>query len=149
MYRAVSGFFGAHNVFIVCCCIIIYSKWSHPFNFNTSVFQVISQNCTCSKQRSCRRFPGNQGWWENVWCNYSEKRFIKKNFRVSQATFLYILSRIQADNATVHQKRMLRLKNSRKNLESVELQIGPTTDRLIVSSETNTNRTCTIHDPHD
>ena len=22
------------------------------------------------KQRSCRRFPGNQGWWENVWCNY-------------------------------------------------------------------------------
>ena len=27
------------------------------------------------KQRSCRRFPRNQGWWENVWRNYSEKRF--------------------------------------------------------------------------
>ena len=48
------------------------------------------------KQRSCRRFPRNQGWWENVWRNYSEKRF-KKTFRVSRATFLYILSKIQGD----------------------------------------------------
>ena len=48
------------------------------------------------KQRSYRRFPRNQGWWENVWRNYSEKRFIK-TFRVSRATFLYILSKIQGD----------------------------------------------------
>ena len=48
------------------------------------------------KQRSCRRFPRNQGWWENVWRNYSEKRF-KKTFRVFRATFLYILKKIQGD----------------------------------------------------
>ena len=53
----------------------------------------------------------NQGWWENAWRNYSEKRF-KKTFRVSRETFLYILNNIQADRATVEQVRMLRLKNS-------------------------------------
>ena len=41
------------------------------------------------KQRSCGRFPRNQGWCENVWRDYSEKRF-EKTFRVSRATFLYI-----------------------------------------------------------
>lgn len=44
--------------------------------------------------RSCRRLPRNNGWWDMVWNVYSEDRF-KKTFRVSRATFRYILSRIK------------------------------------------------------
>jgi len=43
---------------------------------------------------SCRRLVRNTGWWENVWKNYSDVRF-KKTFRISRATFRYILDRIE------------------------------------------------------
>ena len=46
------------------------------------------------RRRSCRRLVRNIGWWENVWNNYSEARF-KKTFRISRATFRYILDRIE------------------------------------------------------
>ena len=46
------------------------------------------------RHRSCRRLVRNTGWWENVWNNYSEARF-KKTFRISRATFRYILDRIE------------------------------------------------------
>ena len=36
----------------------------------------------------------NNGWWATVWNNYSDARF-KKTFRVTRATFLYILSHIR------------------------------------------------------
>ena len=53
--------------------------------------RVITQLPRC---RSCRRLLRNTGWWENVWNNYSEARF-KKTFRISRATFRYILDRIE------------------------------------------------------
>ena len=43
---------------------------------------------------SCRWLCRNTGWWDNVWSTYSKARF-KKTFRVSRATFSFILSRIQ------------------------------------------------------
>ena len=36
----------------------------------------------------------NSGWWDEVWNNYSDKRF-KQTFRISRATFCFILSRIE------------------------------------------------------
>ena len=53
--------------------------------------KVITQ---LSRHRSCRRLVRNTGWWENVWKNYSDVRF-KKTFRISRATFRYILDRIE------------------------------------------------------
>ena len=38
----------------------------------------------------------NIGWWDIVWCSYSEARF-RKTFRVSRETFMYILSFIRND----------------------------------------------------
>ena len=46
--------------------------------------------------RSCRRLQRNNGWFDHVWNTYSETRF-KKTFRVSKATFNFILSRIEHD----------------------------------------------------
>ena len=48
------------------------------------------------KTRSCRRLIRNSGWWDTVWNTYSDKRF-KKTFRVTRATFLFILGRIRHD----------------------------------------------------
>ena len=50
------------------------------------------------RHRSCRRYTRNSasGWWENVWSNYSDKRF-KKTFKVSRQTFLFILCQIRGD----------------------------------------------------
>ena len=44
------------------------------------------------RQRSCRRYTRNRGWWENVWHSYSERQSTK-TFRVSRATFSFILSK--------------------------------------------------------
>ena len=46
--------------------------------------------------RSCRRLPRNNGWFDHVWNTYSDTRF-KKTFRVSKATFDFILGRIEHD----------------------------------------------------
>lgn len=46
--------------------------------------------------RSCHRLPRSTGWWDIVWRQYSDARF-KKLFRVSRATFLFVLSRIEHD----------------------------------------------------
>ena len=43
--------------------------------------------------RTCRRLPRIQGWWNMIWHNSNDKRF-KLNFRVTKATFLYILDQI-------------------------------------------------------
>ena len=48
------------------------------------------------KTRSCRRHIRNSGWWDTVWNTYSDKRF-KKTFRVTRATFLFILGLIRHD----------------------------------------------------
>ena len=45
------------------------------------------------KQRICRRFPWNTGWWDTVWGTYSDERF-KKKFRVSKENFCFILEKI-------------------------------------------------------
>lgn len=44
--------------------------------------------------RSCRRLERNVGWFDMIWNNYSDARF-KKTFRVSRATFQFILQRIR------------------------------------------------------
>ena len=46
--------------------------------------------------RSCQRVPRNRGWWDMVWNTNNEDRF-KKTFRVSRATFHYILANIRHD----------------------------------------------------
>ena len=46
--------------------------------------------------RSCRRLPRNNGWFDHVWNTYSDTR-LKKTFRVSKATFNFILGRIEHD----------------------------------------------------
>ena len=51
--------------------------------------------------RTCRRKLRKTGWWESVWNSYSERRF-KKTFRISKATFSYILDRIKADIQPKH-----------------------------------------------
>ena len=48
------------------------------------------------KPRLCRRLIRNIGWWDIVWCSYSEARF-RKTFRVSWEAFMYILSFIRND----------------------------------------------------
>ena len=52
---------------------------------------------TLLRNRSCRRFLRNPGWWTTVWNNYSESRF-KKTFRVSRKTFQNILQPISKRN---------------------------------------------------
>lgn len=44
--------------------------------------------------RSCRRLVRNSGWWDLVWNNYDDVRF-KKTFRMSRATFIYLLEKIR------------------------------------------------------
>ena len=46
--------------------------------------------------RSYRRLGRNEGWWNNVWNTYSERRF-QKTFRISKDTFQFILSGIRHD----------------------------------------------------
>ena len=47
--------------------------------------------------RSCRRLPRhNYGWFEHLWNTHSDAMF-KKTFRVSKATFRFILGRIEHD----------------------------------------------------
>ena len=46
------------------------------------------------RPRSCRRLQRNTGWWDLIWKTYSDSRF-KKTFRVSRATFSFILDRIK------------------------------------------------------
>ena len=48
------------------------------------------------KRHLCRRLIHNIGWWDIVWCSYPEATF-RKTFRVSQETFMYILSFIRND----------------------------------------------------
>ena len=55
---------------------------------------ITSGRRTVPVGRSCRRIPRNTGWWENVWNTYSKARF-KKTFRVSRATFNYLLTKIR------------------------------------------------------
>ena len=62
-----------------------------------SLLMLLSQRRVITqlpRRRSCRRLVRSTGWWENVWNNYSEARF-KKTFRISRATFRYILNRIE------------------------------------------------------
>lgn len=55
---------------------------------------LIQRNDVSTPMRSCRRLTRNNGWWATVSNNYSDAKF-KKTFRVTRATFLYILSRIR------------------------------------------------------
>ena len=50
-------------------------------------YNVVSHdNRSPRRQRTCRRLPGNTGWWTNVKNKYSDEQF-KKVFRVSRETF--------------------------------------------------------------
>ena len=54
--------------------------------------------------RTCRRKLRRIGWWASVWNSYSEKRF-KRTFRISKATFNYILDGIKFDIQRKHPGR--------------------------------------------
>ena len=60
------------------------------------VFLVTTLLISSVSVRSCRRLPRNNGWFDHVWNTYSDTRF-KKTFRVSKATFNFILGRIEHD----------------------------------------------------
>ena len=66
-------------VILVCCLITI-----------------LLTSTEASALRSCCRLHRNLGWWDTVWGTYSEARF-KKTFRISRATFHYILNKISGD----------------------------------------------------
>ena len=51
-------------------------------------------NTTTIHYRTCRRLQRNTGWIERVLNTFSEARF-KRTFRITRATFWYILSKIQ------------------------------------------------------
>ena len=57
---------------------------------------ILSHQNATQVYRSCRRLPRSTGWFNIVWHQYSDARF-KKLFRVSRATFQFILSRIEHD----------------------------------------------------
>ncbi len=44
--------------------------------------------------RRFRRLARVQGWWNIVWNTFDNKRF-KQNFRITKATFLYILNEVE------------------------------------------------------
>ena len=57
---------------------------------------ILSHQNATQVYRSCRRLPRSTGWFNIVWHQYSDARF-KKLFRVSRATFQFILSCIEHD----------------------------------------------------
>ena len=66
-----------------------------------SLFHMIllltNQNMSMPRPiRSERRLPRLQGWWDTVVRHYDDNRF-KKNFRVTRATFLFLLDAIKID----------------------------------------------------
>ena len=65
----------------VCCMVSLFVLNNCVGNITTTVW-------------SCRRLLRNAGWWNLVWNNYSEAR-CKKTFRMSRATFLFILEKIR------------------------------------------------------
>ena len=62
--------------------------------FFLSALLISSEKTTAD--RPCRRLPRNKGWFEEVWNTYTDQRF-KKTFRVSKATFNFIIGRMQHD----------------------------------------------------
>lgn len=58
------------------------------------LLSVSRKSATPIYNRSCRRLPRNMGWFNLVWSTYSDERF-KKTFRISRATFQFILQRIR------------------------------------------------------
>ena len=62
------------------------------------MIQVLSadKNIVRPIARSCRRLPRTEGWWLRAWNQYDDKRF-KKNFRITKATFAFILDAIRSD----------------------------------------------------
>ena len=75
-------------------------KWQVTLNAALlTIFMMCRPEAPNPRQpRSCRRLIRNNGWWNKVWHQYSEKRF-KRTLRVSRGTFLYILERIRHDIA--------------------------------------------------
>ena len=63
----------------------------------TILLLVKQLNSSVACNRSCERFQRNDGWWDHVWSTYDDIRF-KRNFRVSRATFLYILDHMREDS---------------------------------------------------
>ena len=63
-------------------------------NFFTDAFVTKKSDNAASQTPIMSKTGKKHWWWENVWNNYSEARF-KKTFRISRATFRYILDRIE------------------------------------------------------
>ncbi|CAB3997762.1 Hypothetical predicted protein [Paramuricea clavata] len=76
---------------------LIYATWRRRvmmYTCLTTLLILASVDTTPVRQRCCRRFERNNGWWALVWNQYSDKRFTK-TFRVSRPTFTFILDRIR------------------------------------------------------
>ncbi len=74
--------------------VLLKQRYSIIKSLFLAVIHSILQWETIPRVRSCRRFPRNTGWWEQVWHTYDNKRF-KQTLRVSKKTFTLILSRIR------------------------------------------------------
>ena len=77
---------------IINACLLALSLVTNTINNLMQLQNQIRERAP----RSCRRHTRNKGWWENVWTFYPEVRF-KETFRISKATFLYILGKIRHD----------------------------------------------------
>ena len=62
--------------------------------FVTALLVFSRDNTTTLHSRTCRRLQRNNGWMEQALNNYSDARF-KRTFRISRATFRYILGKIE------------------------------------------------------
>ena len=60
----------------------------------TQIGQITTFRIHNNRFRSCRRRLRNTGWWDVVWNSYEDERF-KQTFRLSKATFNYVLSFIR------------------------------------------------------
>ena len=70
----------------------LYSKalLLYVFVYSRSVSEFLK------RIRRSRRVLRQRGWWQMVWTEYYDERF-KATFRISRATFQYILEKIRAD----------------------------------------------------
>ena len=61
-----------------------------------SLLQLSENKRRATAHRSCRRLVRNTGWWDVIWNTYTDVRF-KKTFRISRATFQFILNNIRGE----------------------------------------------------
>lgn len=74
-------------------CMIRKTFWLHLSL--GALFLTLSHRIVAIKNRSCRCFGRNHGWFKLVYGLLIQMNALKKTFRVSRSTFIFILHRIR------------------------------------------------------